>query len=152
MAIGCEPHADVAVVLHDQCEDPAAFDATQGVLVTLLGNAGFDENGALSACNQKRSRCFDVANAKSFTAIKDSLKDQDVVLTASPGVGQGIVVTGFRDANCTPASMGGTPLTFCGYQLGPLPDEDTQLFVLVSCPAGIDEICWPQLFQKGCDE
>jgi hypothetical protein len=145
----CEPHADVDVVLHDQCKDAPEFQATRSVRITLLGEAGFDENGQLTACAQPRAPCFEI-QAASFEELKEILKRRGVVLTARPGVGQGIVVTGFRDPACTPEPATKDPLTFCGYQLAPLPDEDTQLFVLLSCPDGIDQVCWPHLFAESC--
>jgi hypothetical protein len=150
LTAACEPHADVDVVLYDQCKDAPLFEATRSVRVTLLGEAGFDEHGQLTACAQPRAPCFEV-NATSFDEMKRMLQQQGVVLSAKPGVGQGIVVTGFRDPGCTPEPAAKNPLTFCGYQLAPLPDEDTKLFVLLSCPDGIDQVCWPHLFAEGCD-
>ena len=147
MGSACEPHADVDLVLYDQCRNPVAFQDTRSVRVSLLGEARFDPGGNLFACEQQ-SACFDL-EAPSFEALRDGLRARGAVLSAKPGVGQGVVVTGFRDPGCLPLAPT-APLTFCGYQLAPLPDEDTELFVLLSCPDGIERVCWPHLFVEGC--
>jgi len=62
-----------------------------------------------------------------------------------------VVIAGFRDRICQPDPMDPNPLTFCGYQIGAIPEDDASFYLLVSCTASnLTRTCWPIQFLSTC--
>jgi len=150
---GCQPEVELDVILVDECGAAVAFQETRSIRVSLIGEAGFDEDLELSGC-VRQSRCLtgkELQTVQDFTSLHAAIKQQGTLLTAAPGPDQGLVISGFRAEDCQPDRQDTHPLTFCGYQIGAFPSEDAHLYVLLSCIVGESaQICWPSQFMSTC--
>lgn len=153
VCVACEPTVDVELVLVNECIAQDGFEGTESVQVSLVGEAEFGDDGQLLGCLRDSICVSPTERIEDVETLRTELREQGQLISAAPGAGQAIVLTGFADNDCAPTIGNPDPIRFCGHHVGTFTEDTEELFVLVGCGASVDrDICWPAQFLETCSE